>query len=248
MGQRINFDNDQDVAITAMIALPNKILWGTFKKVGGGKYKPMVFFTNIKGDMLTVSTGDGAKNVVYPGKTCKGDGYVRAAYNPTSDLLILTWTAADAKWWESRRSQESYFRVMDSNGKFKTKVLSISKPKTSFQGPVQPVYNSVDNKFLLVWEEFKKMYEPPADYSSSKDTFGYFLEASIWARSVDDNGKFLDKKPQPLVRKVKKRNTGLAIAYWSSGVTYNPDDNQYFVTYLLYDFSRAAGTVFGLIY
>jgi len=84
LSRKANYNDDQNILITAMIVLPNKIIWGCVKKAGCGKYKPMIFFTDFECNMLSAPGTDSARKTVYPGKSVKVEGYVRAAYNPSS--------------------------------------------------------------------------------------------------------------------------------------------------------------------
>jgi len=241
-----HYEGEQwEIYASALIALPDKLFWGTAKWIAMGKHRPMGFFTDFKGDMLPDIKGDTGKKIVYPGKAVKGSGEVRAAYNPVSDRLLLTWTDGDALDFMRRGSEKSYFRIMDSNGKFKTKALQVGKTKARYQGNIEVVYNPTDNKFLMVWPEYKRSRLS----SLSKDRVGYQKEGKLLARSVDDKGKFLEKKPKILVPYITQTAVYLIFAYFGANLAYNPDDNEYLLSYGLYmPVQKGKLILWGLIY
>ena len=200
----------------------------------------MGFFTDQAGEMAACSYADTGENAVYPAPGVEGEAYVRAAYNPVSDRLLLTWTESNGEDYWSRSYLRSYYRIIDSDGKFLTEALPVSEPKTSFQGNSDVIYNSVDNKFLLVWADYKLYFD--------SWYYLYCIEGKLWARSIDDEGNFLDKKQKPksLINRVQNKHTGLFFTDFSNDLAFNPDNNEYFITYRLiyfYYYYRVLGRI-----
>jgi len=235
--------------VRTLIASENKLLWGGADDFGtwkGSWSRPMVFFTDLEGDMTPRTTQDTA-SVIYPGPKVKALGLVGAAYNPSSDIILLYWTKTDNMSTSKQTYRELFYRMMDIKGKFKSGKKRIPK-KTNFQTSASAKYNSVEDRFFLVYPEYKVLYEATDLASFSVDKYKSFWGGKLWGLYISNKGKIVDKDTGsaiPLTDVFKEENERMRC----SGIAYNSVGNEFFITYdLINNISYFYEEIWGLIY
>jgi hypothetical protein len=207
-----------------LLPLEDKILWGSADDAPGGNVKPVVWFTDFKGRVLT---NYGANGLIYPGGTLKALGYVQPTLDPDHGIVLLSWNSADHPSSSPITCLESCYRMMDTDGVFKSAVLKIPK-REAFQ--LQPLvqYVKPEKRFFLVCSEYKIM-------SSQKPTRFYF-GGKLWGFYMDERGRLEDKQgnyvvaPIPLTTTFLDPTTGMI----PGGLTFRAKDKSFLVTYMIF--------------
>jgi len=227
--------------LSDFLAVGDKLVWCTGEDVDANYSVPMVWITNNKGKILNLSGNSGA-GMIYPGKKVKYLSRVHAAYDPGSDLFLITWNAAESNEYSGSEFQENYFRIMNSKGKFvgKEKKVLLVEP---YQGPVQVTFDQTDNHFFLVCAEYKVLYEKSLVSKPAAPDSKSYWGGRLWGYKIDLRGKQIGFRI-PLTKVFSDVDTGLHIAR----AIYNASDDQHFITYDLYDNVTYKRKAFGLIY
>jgi len=222
-------------SLSAFVALQDKLLWGSVENRTAKWLSPVVWFTDFYGNILPASSAD-TGGMIYPGKKVKGGGTVYACYNPSKDLVYLTWSKSNSWYRPDQTYRENYFRIMDGQGNFKTKAKKLPK-KDNFQLGSRIIYNSVEDRFFITYVEFKSYYK---EWRLKKER--------LWGLYVNNKGKLqkhdMGKSRAFPLTKVTEPNLEL---FFYSGLAYNREDNEFFIAYeLALDWSTRK--IWGLIY
>jgi len=231
--------------VAGFIALENKLFWGSAEDGPGNRIKPVVWFTDFKGKMLSGSNQD-TKGMIYPGKKVKGDCSVKAAYAPSKDLFLLHWNASDHSFYREQNYRENYYRLMDSKGKFKTKAKKIPK-KTQFQSQGSAVYSSNKNRFFIVFPEYKVLYENMNLFPSIADNYRSYFGGRLYGLYINSKGRIVDKAKSSAIPLTKTFKDPVIRMFFGS-TAYNYLNNEYFVTYELSNYDTYDVEAWGLIY
>jgi len=224
--------------VTAFEPLEDKLLWGSADDGGtwaGFWSRPMVFFTDYDGEIL-----DGP---IYAGKRVEGRGSVNAAYNPSADLFLLAWNEADDSSYTRQTYRRSNYRMMRGDGTFFKGIRQVSTPKTQFQSSVSAKYNSIEDKYFLIWPEYKIVYQANPLLAFSGDTHKRYYGGKIWYRWINNKGK-----PKGSAKPLTGVFTDPYEALYLSDFAHNPVDNSYFVCYELENVIKYTTSIWGLIY
>ncbi len=222
-----------------LLPLEDKILWGSADDAPGGNVKPVVWFTDFKGRVLT---NYGANGLIYPGGTLKSLGYVQPALDQDHGIVLLSWNSADNPSQGSITYLENCYRMMDTGGVFKSAVLKIPK-REAFQ--MQPLvqYVQSEKRFFLVCSEYKIM--------SSQKPLRQFFGGKLWGFYMDERGRLEDKQGNYVVAPIPLTMTFLdpTIGMIPGGLTFRAKDKSFLITYMIiYLSSEAHFEDWGLIY
>ena len=136
-----------------------------------------------------------------------------------------------------------------------TNALSKKKiPKnTSFQSTAYVKYNSVEDRYFVVYPEYKVLYEPKGELSLSSDKLKYFWRGKLWGLYINDKGKIVDKakgSAVALTDEFKSTDDFFAMTIFSHDPTFgfNSLGNEYFIAYHLVPLTILEPIIYGLIY
>jgi len=214
--------------ISTLLPLEDRLLWGASQD-SAKKIKPVVWFTDFKGEVITgpATKRDGS---IFPGKKVKGEGDVYAAYNRYYDQHLLMWNAADRHDLLDQTFRDTYFRIMNSDGSFMFKKRKMPK-KFRFHSAIPPIFNPIANNFLVVYMEHKILYQGIP--------YQLYYGGRIWVTYIDEYGNLgLPDDSQQEAYPLTDVFTDKATAMIVNQVTYNPLHNEYLVAFSVADTSR----------
>ena len=211
----------------------------------------MVFFTDFNGDMLSSSSKDTAKEI-YPGPKVNAEGYVYADYNPNSDRFLLCWNRTNHQKVEKQTSRENFYRMMDSSGKFKSGKKKIPQ-STDFQTNAFVTYNSVEDRFFVIYPEYKVLCEKNEALASAVDEGKFFWGGKLWGLYINNKGKIVDKAKGFAVALTDEfKNTdeyfSLTSEIHDPILVHNSSGNEFFIPYHLSSLVKQGWHIWGLIY
>lgn len=237
--------------ITTLISLPDRLFWGTADnystRPGDHRFQPAVFFTDLSGNVFSHPQKKDEQWMIYPGDPAGGEGYVYADYNPSSQRFLLAWTVSDHPRSGSQSYKKSFFRIMDSDGNFLTKTKRLNRTKYSYQGSAEVLYNPLNDKFFVVWPEYKffNMSYVLSFFPDGNNVV--FSAGKLFARSINHKGKFADK-PKPLLDKITGLYRALVFSYHGENVVHNAENDHYLISYNLENFIQGSSSLKGLIF
>lgn len=227
--------------LSDFMAVGERLFWFSGEDADAKHERPVIWVTNTKGKILSLSGNSGA-GMIYPGKKVKYLEFVHATYDPDSDRFLITWNTADTGMTTERKFQENYFRIMDRKGRFigKEKKLLQVEP---YQSNAQVTFDQEDDHFFLTCAEYKVLYDsdiaPFIPNRDGKSRWG----GRIWGYKIDLNGKLIGSRI-PLTKVFTDVDTSL---YFGEAF-YNASDDQHFISYELSNFVLYKQKAFGLIY
>jgi len=211
---------------TTLLPIGERLLWGSAQD-SAKKMKPVVWFTDLQGEVLT-GTHTKRDGSIFPGKKVRGSGHVYTGYNPYHDQFLLIWNAADKSGYLEETYRDTYYRMMNSDGSFASKKRKMPK-YFRFHSAYEPIFNPITNNFLVVYSEHKHLYlpDPPVE----------FKDGRLWATYIDAYGVLgLPDSPREKAFPL----TDLFADYYTSmryiGTVYNSLNNEYLVLFLIADY------------
>lgn len=236
--------------ITTFISLPDRLFWGTADnystKPGDHRFQPVVFFTDFSGNVFSLPEEKGEQWMIYPADPVGGGGYVYADYDPSSQRFLLAWTVADHPRSGNQSYKKSFFRIMDIEGNFLTKTKRLNLTKNSYQGSAEVIYNPLNDKFFVVWPEYKffNMSYVLSFFPDGNNVV--FSAGKLFARSVNYKGKFADK-PKVILDKITGLYRALVFSYHGENVVHNSENDNYLISYNLENFTQGSSSLQGMI-
>ncbi len=214
----------------------DRILWGSAQDGAGGSVKPVVWFTDLKGNIMTQY---GANGLIFPGGSIKGRGQVHAVTGPPDGRILLHWNAADTGSALTQTYRETSYRLMDPTGRFLTPVLAMPR-RAAFQTSADAVYNASEKRFFWACAEVLVQFQE----NPLRQYFGF----KLWGYYTDQDGRLVDKKGTPKIAPVALTGTisDPKSGTMFGGMEFNPSDRSYFLSYWTYGEKSAAA--WGLIY
>jgi hypothetical protein len=213
--------------VTSLLPMHDRILWGAAQD-SAKKIRPVVWFTDYKGEVIKVPKAkwDGS---IFPGPKAKGGAQVFVDQNPTQDQYLLMWNVGDYQDYRYRTFGNTYYRIMNSDGSFAFKKRKLPK-KFRFPYDAIPVYNPQNNRFLVVYSEYKNLFvdNPLVEFQGGR----------LWATYIDSDGKLgLPDDPSedafPLTDLFTDNQTGMFLYE----VIYNPFYDEYLIVFMLADYT-----------
>lgn len=227
--------------LSDFLAVGERLFWFSGEDADANHERPVVWVTNTKGKILSLS-GSSSGGMIYPGKKVKYLGLVHAAYDPGSDLFLITWDTADNSMTTERKFSENYFRIMTGKGKFIGKEQKLLQVEP-YQGIPQVTFDQMDDHFLVTCAEYKVLSDVnTAVFTPGRDGKSHW-GGRLWGYKIDLNGKLLGSRI-PLTKVFTDVNTSL---YFVEAF-YNASDDQHFLIYDLSNFVNYKQKAYGLIY
>lgn len=222
--------------LASICPVGGRLLWGSAEMVGSSWVKPVAWFTDLKGKILTDYGYDG---ILTPGPMVKAGASVAAAGNPGRDRILLHWNVSDHIQPKKQTFAKNFFRVMDGEGAFVSTPKAL--PKTSaFQSYGAAVFNSGEGRFFIVAPEYRVIGHGSLGYYGMK-LRGFY---------VDSQGHIEDRAGKD--RAVGYDLTAAVLDPHKSSVlealAYDPGTSSYFIGYGIGDEYAKTVDFMGIIY
>jgi len=219
-----------------VLPLEDKLLWGSADDAQGSAMKPILWFTDFKGEVLE---SYGKKGLVYPGDAVPYGGWVRAALDPDHGVVLLYWTYSDHSNSGKMKYWENSTRMMSTDGVFKTSVFKMPR-RQPFQSDLIAEYAEAEKRFFLVCQE----------YIIFSNSSYYQFGGKLWGFYMDEKGRLENKQGKHVVAPIPLTETNLDPhgRIYLGDVASRPEDNSFFIFYGLNDRQSNDDQVWGLIY
>lgn len=215
----------------------NRILWGGVEAVGTNWVKPVAWFTDLQG---TVLTGFGTNGLIYPGPMVKGGAVLLPTYDPDRERFLLRWNVRDSSSARKETFRKNLVRIMDDKGVFKSGVTALPK-KAPFQDSVRVAYNCEEGRFFLVAPEYRVLY-----HGYDARYYGMKLRCCY----LNPRGRIEDKEGND--RAVSYDLTAAVLDPHKMGIlealAFNPKSGSYMIGYRVYDDFSKTSDMMGIIY
>jgi len=222
--------------IASICPVGGRLLWGSAEMVGSSWVKPVAWFTDLKGKVLTDYGYDG---ILSPGPMVKAGGAVAAAGNPDQDRILLHWNVADNIQMNKQTFAKNFFRIMDEEGAFVSAPKAL--PKTSaFQPPGAAVFNSGEGRFFVVAPEYRVVSHGSLGSYGMK-LRGFYVDAQGRIEDKAGNDRIIGYDLTKAVLDPHKSSVLEALAY-------DPGTSSYFIGYGIGDEYAKTVDFMGIIY
>ena len=225
-------DFKTEAAINDVFVASEKIFFSTGMDAGPGLAKPVVFFTDQRGNSAggPISPGPGAGNML-----------LRASYNEHKRLLLLHWTALDRLEFSQATKGDTFYRIMDLEGKFKTPVRKLPR-SLPFQYDSRSVCLAGEGRFFLVTAECKTLFStaPRRVYWGGKVQGFYVSNTGVVQTKAGASGG----KAIALTGRFMDPDQGMSLG----PVAFNFSLNEVLASYYLSGLSSQISDIWGVIY
>jgi len=212
--------------LTTLLAVGNKLFWGSGEEIDKDWKRPSVWMTKHTGKNLSATPAI-RSGVIYPGQKAKYINSVNAAYDPGRDRFLVTWMHSDKDLEMDRISQSNSFRIMNGDGNFIGKEQKVPQAQ-HYQSQAKVTFDQMDDHFFLVCAEYKILTDAGLASTSSLLDSKLLWGGKLWGYKFNTRGKKIGSRI-PL----SKVFTDVDLSLSFSGAYYNSFDDQHFVTYYL---------------
>lgn len=218
--------------------LADKLIWGGSEQASGSTRRPLAWFTDLEGKVLSSL---GAAGRIVPEGGGPGWMSILPVVDPDHERILLGWSYSDEYQSGDAGYFENHFRLIDGRGRFTTGLRIVPK-RQPFQFPGGACYSPAEKRFFWVCDEYKIVHQDKPERS--------FFGGALWGFYLDSDGNFEDKKGNDALSPVPLTYTNLDPTMSTSfrGLAANADQKSYLVVYTLERRNSGSNELWGLIY